>query len=136
MQRVVAIGYTFYTSICIYKITSISVAIPMSAHNTMSRKSSQTLLLLAAGVIALLFLKLMFDMSRSMSEMTEYVGAISRDVSEMQGNFHTMNESMQRMGKSIHDLGQAFSQGSQQFQQLNPAGMMQQMMPDGGQPAH
>jgi len=34
------------------------------------------------------------------------------------------------MEKSIHDLGQTFSQGSQQFQQMNPAGMMQQILPD------
>jgi hypothetical protein len=44
-----------------------------------------------------------------------------------------MNESMLRMEKSIHGLGQAFSQGSKQFQQMNPAGMMQQVLPDSGQ---
>jgi methyl-accepting chemotaxis protein len=98
----------------------------------MTGKSSQALLFLCAGVIALLFVKLMFDMSRSMSEMTGYVGAISQDVSEMQNNMHTMNESMLRMEKSIHDLGQTFSQGSKQFQQMNPAGMMQQVLPDSG----
>jgi len=43
---------------------------------------------------------------------------------------HTVNESMLRMEKSIHGLGQAFSQGSKQFQQMNPAGMMQQVLPD------
>jgi len=37
------------------------------------------------------------------------------------------------MEKSIHDLGQTFSQGSKQFQQMNPAGMMQQVLPDGSQ---
>ncbi len=121
------------TSINIYKIDSIRPTDPMSAHNTMTSKSSQTLLILAAGVIALLFLKLMFDMSKSMSEMTEHVGAISQDVSEMQDSVNNMNVSMQRMEKSIHSLGKAFSQGSQQLQQMNPAGMMQQMVPDGGQ---
>ena len=99
----------------------------------MTSKSPQTLLIVAAGIIALLFLKLMFDMNKSMSEMTGHVGAISQDVSEMQDNIHAMNESMQRMEKSIHGLGQAFSQGSKQFQQMNPAGMIQQMLPDGGQ---
>jgi len=96
----------------------------------MASKSLQALLLVCAGVIALLFVKLMFDMSRSMSEMTGYVGAISQDVSEMQNSMQTMNESMLRMEKSIHGLGQAFSQGSKQFQQMNPAGMMQQVLPD------
>ena len=96
----------------------------------MASKSLQSLLFVCAGVIALLFVKLMFDISRSMSEMTEYVGAISQDVSEMQNSMHTMNESMLRMEKSIHGLGQTFGQGSKQFQQMNPAGMMQQVLPD------
>lgn len=96
----------------------------------MASKSLQALLFVCAGVIALLFVKLMFDMSRSMSEMTGYVGAISQDVSEMQNSMDTMNESMLRMEKSIHGLGQTFSQGGKQFQQMNPAGMMQQVLPD------
>ena len=99
----------------------------------MFSKTIQTLALLAAIVIALLFLKLIFDMNKSMSQMTDHVGSISRDVSELQADVHSMNESMQRMERSISGMGQAFSQGSQQFQQMNPAGMMQQMMPDGGQ---
>jgi len=99
----------------------------------MSSKLLQTLLLVGAGVVALLFVYLMFDMNRSMSEMTGYVGAISQDVSEMQNSMHTMNESMLRMEKSIHGLGQAFSQGSKQLRQMNPAGMMQQVLPDSGQ---
>ena len=99
----------------------------------MASKSLQALLFVCAGVIALFFVKLMFDMSRSMNEMTGYVGAISQDVSEMQNSMHTMNGSMLRMEKSIHGLGQAFSQGSKQFQQMNPAGMMQQVLPGGGQ---
>jgi hypothetical protein len=68
-----------------------------------------------------------------MSEMTGYVGAMSEDVREMQNSMQTMNDSMLRMEKSIHDLGQAFGQGSKQFQQMNPAGMMQQVLPDSGQ---
>ena len=99
----------------------------------MTNKSLQALLFVSAGVITLLFVKLMFDMSKSMSEMTGYVGAISQDVSEMQNSMNTMNESMLRMEKSIHGLGQAFSQGSKQLRQMNPAGMMQQVLPDSGQ---
>jgi methyl-accepting chemotaxis protein len=99
----------------------------------MTSKSLQALIFVCAGVIVLLFLKLMSDMNRSMSEMTGHVGAISQDVSEMQNSMQTMNESMLRMEKSIHGLGQAFSQGSKQFQQMNPAGMMQQVLPDRNQ---
>ena len=95
----------------------------------MTSKSLQALFFVCAGVVALLFVKLMFDMSRSMSEMTGHVGAISQDVSEMQNSMQSMNESILRMENSIHGLGQAFSQGSKQFQQMNPAGMMQQVLP-------
>ncbi|MGB5309130.1 MAG: hypothetical protein WBN45_09525 [Arenicellales bacterium] len=99
----------------------------------MVSKSLQALLFAGAGVIALLFVKLMFDMSRSMSEMTGYVGAMSQDVREMQNTMRTMNDSILRMEKSIYSLGQAFNQGSKQFQQMNPAGMMQQVLPGSGQ---
>lgn len=99
----------------------------------MNSKSLQTLLLACAAVIALLFLKLMFDMSRSMSEMTGYVGTMSQDVREMQHSIRTMNDSMLRMEQTIQVLGQAFSQGSKQFQQMNPAGIMQQVLPGGSQ---
>ena len=68
-----------------------------------------------------------------MIEMTGYVGAMSQDVNEMQHSMLTMNESMQRIEKSIYGLGQAFGQGSKQFQKMNPSGMMQQVLPDGGQ---
>ena len=95
----------------------------------MTSKSLQALLFFCAGIIALLFVKLMFDMSQSMSEMTEHVGAISQNVGEMQNSMNTMNESLLRMEKSIHGMGQTFGQGSKQFQQMNPAGMMQQVLP-------
>ncbi len=96
----------------------------------MTNKSLQTLLFFGAVVIALLFAKLMFDISRSMREMTAYVGDISGDVREMQNSMRTMNDSILRMEQSIHGLGQTFNQGSKQFQQMNPAGMMQQVLPD------
>ena len=99
----------------------------------MTNKSLQTLLFFGAVVIALVFAKLMFDMSRSMSVMTAYVGAMSEDVREMQNSMRTMNDSMLRMEQSVHGLGQAFNQGSKQFQQMNPAGMMKQVLPDSGQ---
>jgi hypothetical protein len=99
----------------------------------MTGRIFQTLLLASAGIIALVLVKLMFDMSNSMSEMTGHVGAMSEDVSDMQHSLHTMNETMLRMEKSIHGLGQTFGQGSKQFQQMNPAGMMQQVLPGSGQ---
>ena len=100
----------------------------------MTSNSLRTLMFICAGVIALLFLKLMYDMSSSMNEMTGHVAAISRDVGEMQNSMRSMNESMIHMEKSIHGVGQTFGQGSKQFQQMNPTGVMQQMLPGGNQP--
>jgi uncharacterized protein YukE len=99
----------------------------------MTSKLSQVLLFAAAGVIALVFVKLMFDISKSMNEMTGYVGVMSEDIGEIQDIMRAMNESMLRMEKSVQGMGQAFGQGSKQFQQMNPAGMMQQVMPGGSQ---
>jgi len=99
----------------------------------MASKSLQTLLFAGAVVIALIFLKLMFDINKSMSEMTGYMGAMSQDVREMQNSMRTMNDSIMRMEKSLQGMGQAFNQGSKQFQQMNPAGMMRQVLPDSGQ---
>ena len=95
----------------------------------MINKSVQTLVFIGAAVIALIFLKLMFDINKSMTEMTSHVGAMSQDVGKMQDSIRTMNDSIVRMEESIHVMGQAFSQGTKQFQQMNPSGMMRQMLP-------
>lgn len=95
--------------------------------------SLQKLILIGAAVIALFFVKLMSDMSDSMEEMTGSIRAIAQDVSEMQRDMRSMNESMQRMERSIHGFGRAFSPAGQQFQQMNPNDMMQQVWPSRGQ---
>jgi hypothetical protein len=40
------------------------------------------------------------------------------------------------MENSVHVLGQAFNQGSKQIQQMNPSGMMEQILPGGGRRTH
>jgi tetrahydromethanopterin S-methyltransferase subunit B len=95
--------------------------------------SLQKLILIGAGVMALIFVKLMFDMSDSMEEMTGSISAIAHDVSEMQRDMRSMNESMQRMERSIHGFGKAFSPAAQPFQQMQPTDMMQQVWPSRGQ---
>ena len=99
----------------------------------MNDKLIQAVLIVGASALALVFVKLMFDMSRSMGEMTAYISTISQDVSQMQQDMHAMNESIVRMEKSLHGMGQAFSQGSAQFQQMSPGGVMQQVFPERGQ---
>ena len=113
----------------------------------MTKKPLQVLSVLGATAIALLFAKLMFDMSRSMSEMTVYVENMSRSVAilshavgdmslvfkALRVSMRTMNDSILRMDRSISSLGQPFSQGTEQLQQWNPAGMMRQMIPGSGE---
>ena len=69
----------------------------MQAKERMASKSLRMFFFVGAGVVALLFVKLMFDMSRSMSEITGYVGTMSQDVREMQNSMRTMNDTMLRM---------------------------------------
>lgn len=94
-----------------------------------------------AALTAIVFVKLMYDMGASMTEMTGYVGSLSREVAAMNAsidqmavNVADMNQSMQRIEGSMRGMGRAISQGSEQFQQWNPADMMKQMGPDGGRP--
>lgn len=97
----------------------------------MHNKYLPAILLVGATIIALLFLKLMFDMSRSMNEITGYMGTMSQDVREMNRSMHSMNDTLRQMEKSVEGMGQAFSQGGEQLKQWNPAGMLPQMIPGG-----
>ncbi|MCB1830523.1 MAG: hypothetical protein H6964_15740 [Chromatiaceae bacterium] len=99
----------------------------------MTSKQIQATLFIGATIIMLLFLKLMFDISGSMREMTGYMSAMSQDVRDMNVSMRSMNDSILRMEKSIDGMGRAFSQGSEQFKQWNPAGMMQQVLPGNNQ---
>jgi methyl-accepting chemotaxis protein len=92
--------------------------------------------LVAVLVAAAFFAKLMYDMTASMREMTGHVAAISRDVGEMRASVKSMSmemaamrNGMERMEASMRGMGRAFEQGSEQFQQWNPGGMMKQMVP-------
>jgi len=99
----------------------------------MTTKLLQTALFAGAAIIMLLFLRLMYEMNSSVREMSVHMGAMSTDVREMNGSMQAMRDSMLRMERSIEGMGQAFSSGSEQFKQWNPAGMMQQVLPGGGQ---
>ena len=103
-------------------------------------KAAQTIAVVGALAVGFLFVKLMYDMTGAMDEMTGHVGAISRDVAEMRasmqqmtGNMGRMSESVDRMEISMRGMGRAFQQGSDQLQQWNPNEMMKQMVP-GQQP--
>ncbi len=88
-------------------------------------------MLLGAGLVTLLFVKLMYDMSANMAQMTGYVGSLSRDVSvmrvsmeQMSDDMAKMRETMQRMDANIQGMGSAVKQGGKLFEQWNPNQIM------------
>ncbi len=81
-------------------------------------------MLLAGGIIALVFMKLMYDMTTNMARMTDYVGSLSEDVSAMRTSMETMSVSMQRMDRNIQAMGGAVKKGSETFKQWDPTQMM------------
>ena len=102
----------------------------------MTPKTPQMIAVLGALAVGFLFVKLMYDMTGAMDEMTGHVGAISKDVAEMRasmqqmtGNMMRMSDSVERMEVSMRGMGRAFQQGSDQLQQWNPGEMMKQMVP-------
>ena len=110
----------------------------------MNSKTVQWLIFAVAGIVMILLVKLMLEMSGAVVEMTEHVGSMSgsvtelnghvasmaRDVQSMNANMEQMNQAMQRMEGSIRGMGSAVTRGSEEFQQWNPGGVMQQMIPD------
>jgi methyl-accepting chemotaxis protein len=89
--------------------------------------------LICAGIIVLVCVKFMYDMGANMARMTDHVGSLARDVSEMKSSMDgmaedmaKMSESMQRIDVNIHGMGNAVQQGGKVFQQWDPARMMQQ----------
>jgi len=85
-----------------------------------------------AGILALVFVKFMYDMSSNMARMTQHVGSLAQDVSEMQvsvqsmsGDMAQMRESIERMDSHIQSMGNAVEQGGKVFRQWDPTRMMQ-----------
>jgi hypothetical protein len=97
----------------------------------MQGRTGPLLILLGAACMALVFVKLMYDMSANMARMTGYVGTLSEDVAAMQVSVERMSEdmasmsaSMQQMDKNIQGMGNAVQQGGKMFQQWNPTELM------------
>ncbi len=108
----------------------------------MNAKTGQIVIIVGAALVALVFVKLMYDMSSNMTEMNGHIGSLSRDVAAMNvsvalmaENVTYMSESMLRIEGNMQEMGQAITRGSEQFQkfqQWSPAEMMRQVVPDGG----
>ncbi|MES9904811.1 MAG: hypothetical protein ABW168_19310 [Sedimenticola sp.] len=102
----------------------------------MNSKLVSVLIILSAVATFAFMVKMMSDMSNSMTVMTHHMGALAKDVSsmnrtmsQMSDSTTKMSESMIRMESSIEDMGRAFGQGSKQMQQWNPVQMMPNMLP-------
>jgi methyl-accepting chemotaxis protein len=91
----------------------------------------QAFILVCAAAIALLFVKLMYDMSANMAQMTNHVGSLSRDVSAMKNSMDSMSadmskmsESVQRMDSNIQAMGDTFGKSTKTLQQWDPTQIM------------
>ena len=111
----------------------------------MNAKTGQVVIIVGAALVAFVFVKLMYDMSRNMTEMNGHIGSLSSDVAAMNvsvemmaTNVAYMSQSMLRIEGNMQEMGQAITQGSEQFQKIqqwSPAEMMRQVVPgDGGDP--
>ena len=108
----------------------------------MNAKTVQVMVIVGAALVALVFVKLMYDMSRNMTGMNAYIGSLSRDVAAMSvsvermaNNVTEMSHSMLRIEGNMQEMGDAITQGSEQFQKIqqwSPAEMMRQVVPNDG----
>jgi hypothetical protein len=100
--------------------------------------------LLVAAAFAFL-LKLMYDISQSMGHMTLAVAAMAADMHSMGGDLGAMSEQvagirsevgqmsadMRGMRESVDRMATVIHAGGKQIEQVNPMGVMQQMLPPG-----
>lgn len=86
----------------------------------MNSKLGTAAVLLVGGVLSLVFVKLMYDMTTNMQRMTDYVGAMSQDVSVMRANMESMTGSIKSMDINIQSMGGAVKKGSETFNNWNP----------------
>ncbi len=89
-------------------------------------KAVNAIVLAGAALVALVFVKLMYDMSANMARMTDHVGAMSRDVAAMKLSMDTMSNNMAQMRESMQRMGGAVEQGGKVFQQWDPTKMLRQ----------
>lgn len=100
--------------------------------------------LLAAAAFAVL-LTLMYDMSQSMRRMTEDITGMAADMHRMRGDVDALSgqvggiragvdgmaSDMGGMRTSVDRMSVVIQSGGKQLEQINPMGMMQQLLPSG-----
>jgi hypothetical protein len=100
------------------------------------------------GAAFLVMVKLMYDMTSHMGQMTGQVSAISADLGRMRGQMETLTGDVAGMRESVASLATDVSgmragvesmagvvrSGSEQIEKLNPMDMLQRVLPPGGRP--
>lgn len=100
--------------------------------------------LLAAAAFGFL-LKLMYDMSQSMGRMTQDIAAMAGDMHRMGGDITALSEQVagirtgvdvmaldvRGMRASVDRMSAVIQSGGKQIEQVNPMGVIQQMIPPG-----
>jgi len=100
--------------------------------------------LLAAAAFAFL-LKLMHDMSQSVGRMTEDIAGMAADMHRMGGDIGALSgqvagirvgvdgmvSDVRGMRASVDRMSAVIQSGGKQIEQINPMGVMQQLMPSG-----
>lgn len=105
-----------------------------------------TILLGVLAVAAFGFLlKLMDDMSRSMAHMTQDISSMAADMHRMGGDITALSEQVagiragvdvmgadvRGMRSSVDRMSAVIQTGGKQIEQINPMGVIQQMIPPG-----
>ena len=122
----------------------------MNQPNTNQPRGSARLLVLLAALLAgaafLYTVKLMHDMTGHMGAMSSHItsmaedmrsmrtdmGSLARDVSDMANQVRTlpaMAEDLRRMREGMEQLSGVMGGGGKQLEQMNPMGVIQQMIP-------
>jgi len=107
------------------------------------RSFATTLIGLLAAAAFVFLLKLMYDMSQSMGQMTRDISAMAADMHRMGGDMGALSEQvagirsdvgrmsadMGGMRDSVDRMSAVIHAGGKQIEQVNPMGVMQQMVP-------
>ncbi len=122
----------------------------MNQPNTSQPRGPSRLLVLLAALLAgaafLYMVKLMHDMTGHMGAMSSHItsmaedmrsmrtdmGSLARDVSDMANQVRTlpaMAEDLRRMREGMEQLSGVMGGGGKQLEQMNPMGVIQQMIP-------
>jgi len=120
----------------------------MTRSNQRDRANSLAMIAaaLVAGAAFLYMVKLMHDMTAHMGTMTAHVATMAQDMGSMRADMHdlarnvasiadqvrtlpAMAADLQRMRQGMEQLSGVVGRGTERMEQMNPMGVIQQMVP-------